>query len=337
MQDLLAESVHDIFVSLSTPFHVRRSAQRMDAALWQQLAGTGYDQALVPESLGGAGLAPSDLGNVLVMLGQFAVPAPLGEAMLARGVAALAGHVLPPGAVSAAHGLASGSDKIFAPAVPWGQDASMVLVGMGDECLLFPAVAALTSDVHAGFHPCGETDMCWSLDSASLRFPAPARLDWFVIGAALRVAQIAGALEAALALVLRYASEREQFGRPLTRFQAIQQQIAVLAEDVFAARMAAAMALRPSADVWLCRQRIAAAKVVAGEAATRGAAISHAVLGAMGVTEEHDLQLFTRRLQAWRMQHGSEAWWSDLLGQVVLDSGSTPWMCAQAMGAGVDG
>src|SRR5205085_5977148 len=88
------------------------------------------------------------------------------------------------------------------------------------------------------------------------------------LGALMRAAQMAGAMEAALGLATRYANDRVQFGRPIGKFQAIQQQMALLAEEAAAALVAvesAAISIaetRPSAEF-----AIAAAKIRAGEAA----------------------------------------------------------------------
>ena len=45
----------------------------------------------------------------------------------------------------------------------------------------------------------------------------------------------------------------------------------------------------------------------------------------MGITEEYDLQLFTRRLLAWRMQYGSESYWSAQVGKALLGDTRTTW------------
>jgi acyl-CoA dehydrogenase len=45
------------------------------------------------------------------------------------------------------------------------------------------------------------------------------------------------------------------------------------------------------------------------------------VFGAIGVTEEHELHYYTRRLWQWRAEGGSEHWWSERLGRQVLAAG----------------
>ena len=47
-------------------------------------------------------------------------------------------------------------------------------------------------------------------------------------------------------------------------------------------------------------------------------ALAHAVHGAIGVTQEFDLQLYTRRLNEWAKAGGGAGYWSALLGQKVL-------------------
>src|SRR6185503_4445594 len=109
--------------------------------------------------------------------------------------------------------------------------------------------------------------------------------------ALIRAAQIAGALDAALSLAVQYTRERKQFGRPLAAFQAIQQQLAVLAEETAAADMAAAagfQALSREDATFECMS----AKLRANQAAGVGASISHQVHGAMGFTQEYPLQKF---------------------------------------------
>jgi acyl-CoA dehydrogenase len=135
---------------------------------------------------------------------------------------------------------------------------------------------------------------------------------------ALAAARIAGAAARVLELSIAYAQQRVQFGRPIGAFQAVQHQLAVMAEQVVAARMASQLAFT-SSDIAPDAVLAAMAKSVAGEAAATVAAGGHAVHGAIGITAECDLQLHTRRLLAWRSDGGSpshaarrvgDAWWA---------------------------
>ena len=67
---------------------------------------------------------------------------------------------------------------------------------------------------------------------------------------------------------------------------------------------------------------IASAKIRIGEAATKGAAIAHQVHGAIGYTDEHILQRFTRRMWGWRDDFGNESEWAVELGNLVAREGA---------------
>jgi alkylation response protein AidB-like acyl-CoA dehydrogenase len=133
----------------------------------------------------------------------------------------------------------------------------------------------------------------------------------------LVAAAISGAADRVLAITVAYAGERVQFGKPIGRQQAIQQQLAVMAEDCVAVRMAVELA---AADDTPDPLRVAAAKSVASAAAPRIANTAHTVHGAIGISAEYDLQLYTRRLHEWRMGLGSETRWNRDLGHAVLVS-----------------
>ena len=63
---------------------------------------------------------------------------------------------------------------------------------------------------------------------------------------------------------------------------------------------------------------VATAKARCSEAALVVSELAHAIHGAIGFTEEYDLQLFTRRLHAWRQTAGSEAYWYGVAGEALL-------------------
>ncbi|HQQ70532.1 MAG TPA: acyl-CoA dehydrogenase family protein, partial [Alicycliphilus sp.] len=136
--------------------------------------------------------------------------------------------------------------------------------------------------------------------------------------AAVLAPQMAGALMQVFQRTLQYANERQQFGRAIGKFQAIQHQLAVMSEHVFAARMAAQLGCS-GAGVAPERLRVATAKARCSEAALAVSELAHSIHGAIGFTEEYDLQLFTRRLHAWRQAAGSESYWHDVAGAALLE------------------
>ena len=143
--------------------------------------------------------------------------------------------------------------------------------------------------------------------------------------AALVAAQMAGAIERLLGLTIAHATARQQFGRPLSAFQAVQQQLAQLAEEVAAARLAAHIGLQGPA---FTLPRSATAKIRCNEAAALATAIAHQLHGAIGATAEYDLQLFTRALWRWQLEAGTTAHWAQALGRHRLASagGSVPYI-----------
>jgi acyl-CoA dehydrogenase len=317
MDDMLRRSAEELFGRHATPKAVRAlralRAGASAAALWGEIEASGFLDALVPEAAGGAGLGPPDALPVLMAAGRFAVPLPLGETMLARAALAAAGEAPPDGAIALAEPAGDGAARL-APAMP----ADWALLPLGDHAMLLP-VGDATEDAEAS-SPLGRV----------LRWPGragrPAPLtDYQAAGAWAEAAVMAGAMERILEDTVRHARDRRQFGRPVASFQAVQQQLAVLTEDVLAARMAVQLASVPDGAgiAGLNPCRIAAAKLRVGEAAVRVAGIAHAVQGAMGITEEVDLHLLTGRLQLGRMRFGGEAQWAAWLGRRFL-AGDAP-------------
>ena len=144
-------------------------------------------------------------------------------------------------------------------------------------------------------------------------------IDLNVIAAGLTAAKIAGAIRRLLDLSPQYAEQRQQFGRSLGRFQAIQQQLAVMAEQVVSAKVAANMGM---SGTHFDPLKVALAKCRTSEASHQVCAIAHAVHGAIGITEEYDLQLLTRRIKQWQLAFGSEGYWAGRIGAARLSQRS---------------
>src|SRR5262245_19857719 len=120
---------------------------------------------------------------------------------------------------------------------------------------------------------------------------------------------LSGAARRVLDATVRYAGERQQFGRPIAAFQAVQHQVACAAGEVAGAGGAADAAVAACAhglSTEVARLASLVAKARAGLAAGPVAAVAHQVHGAIGCTREHDLRLGTTRLWSWR-----EEWTSD--------------------------
>ena len=67
---------------------------------------------------------------------------------------------------------------------------------------------------------------------------------------------------------------------------------------------------------------IAAAKLIANQAAARATKACHQAHGAMGMTQEYPLHHFSRRLWSWRKEYGSDAHWSAVLGDMATGVGA---------------
>ena len=148
--------------------------------------------------------------------------------------------------------------------------------------------------------------------------PLNNKIDFKFLGAVLRSAQMIGAMEKVLDLSINYCSERQQFGRALSKFQAIQHQISDIAVEL----SASSAALSAITDLNLGDNNfndIAISKIRAGAAAGKIIAISHQVHGAIGFTKEYELSYFTKNLNSWRNDFGNESFWEEFLGKTFLE------------------
>ena len=159
--------------------------------------------------------------------------------------------------------------------------------------------------------------------------PAPKGFDQdqlMLMGGVVRSLQIAGALETMLEISVRYSNERVAFEKKISKFQAVQHNLARLAGESAAALAAATSAADTVAnskgfdDAFFLEA--AAAKIRCSEAAEKGGAIAHQVHGAIGFTIEHILHRFSLRALAWRDDFGSESYWAVELGKLVADRGA---------------
>lgn len=144
-----------------------------------------------------------------------------------------------------------------------------------------------------------------------------------------RCLQISAAIESAIDLAIRYVQDRQQFGRPLARFQAVQQQLAVAAEESAACTTVTDFALAAVHRHGLLDERVrpllmAAALVTAGAVPVCTDA-THQVHGAMGFTREYPLHRYSLDMMHWRdellyAQHGDMRC-AETLGTMAIAAG----------------
>ncbi len=131
-----------------------------------------------------------------------------------------------------------------------------------------------------------------------------------------------GIMQAAMDITLPYLHDRKQFGRPIGKFQAVQQQLAVLATQAAAAGAIAAHACERAGGTDDPGFEVAVAKTRNDEAVNLSTSISHQTHGAIGFTYEHGLHLVTRRLWSWRAEYGSGRSWAARLGRQAIERGA---------------
>jgi acyl-CoA dehydrogenase len=299
---------------------------------WDQLAEAGFPMLLVPEARGGIGGDWGDAAAVLQAAGAAALAQPLAEAMLANHLLAKAGQAPPPGLISIGAGegrLTAAHFTGFVAAVPWGRQAGHVLavIGAGGET---PQLVLLPrGEVREGASPAGEPRD--RLDYAGAEALRLGDGDLTLFAAFLRTAQVAGALSAALQLAVSHVESRVQFGKPLAKLQAVQQSLAVLAEEVAAVTMAVAAAAA-ALDRGGGAMEMMAARLRGNMAIHRGTPLAHQVHGAIGFTADYPLQRYTRRLMGWRSDFGGDSW-AELLGTgVLMADGAALWSDLAARG-----
>jgi acyl-CoA dehydrogenase len=321
---LLVETLERLFGDAFGRRDPKAATGALDGELWRQVEALGLPLLLVPEAAGGAGGGFEDAYVVARALGRFAAPLPLCETLLAAKLLAAAGIERPAGALSLAlrcEGSLSGDRFDGAlDAVPFGAEVSGVVAVLPGPriALLSPGDAAIERRPNLAGEPRDRLRFAGARVACTAGAADDATL--FDHAALLRTGQIAGALAAALERSLAHAGGRVQFGKTLSQFQAVQQQLAVMGEEVLAVDCAAVAASR-AADRGEAAFEIACARLRANRAIETVAAGAHQIHGAVGFTREQDLRLFTQRLLAWRSELGNDRYWAARLGRSVAARG----------------
>jgi alkylation response protein AidB-like acyl-CoA dehydrogenase len=270
-------------------------APGLDRALQAELAEMGVFSLRLPESEGGVGLGSADAVLVFAELGRRLVPGPLAWTHLAAGLVdgaadgrAIVGGLdaLGPdagGPVLVEHLASLDSLLVLRPDGVWRVDPRALAA---EAAPVATPLDPLTPLHHVARLPRGER-LAGAEAAARLRRE----------GALLVSAQQLGIAESTLELAVAYAKQREQFGRIIGAFQAVKHILADMFVRQEAARAAvyAAGATLDHPEVGDPERAVAAAKLVAGEAAHENARACIQVHGGMGYTWEVPAHYFLKR------------------------------------------
>ena len=306
---------------------------QFDAGLWRNLEDTGLAR-LTSTSDSGAG--PHELAIALYGLARHAGAVPLAETdALAGWLGPQVGIELPSGPLTVAIAEAeNGGNRVTGTAdgVPWARACAAALLAVTTPAGLRLGVididaSALQEDHNLAGEP--RDSIVFDVPADQLHDVDPA------IGAELarrgawsRCVQTIGVLDAAAALSVQHTRQRVQFGRPLSAFQSVQQSLAGMAGEIERARAAAELAVAAAAEHGFGSPHtdyaVTVAKVAVGRAVGPVTSVAHQLHGAIGVTSEHPLWLFTLRAQSWTGDYGTTANYARRLGRLVL-AAEDPW------------
>lgn len=295
-----------------------------DAVAWHHLENAGLTRLTSDAESGGG---PKELALVLRALARHAVTVPLAESdLLAGWLATTAGLEIPDqGPLTVATGPAGGTTVT---GVPYAGAATAVVLALRDGPALQVTITH-PANIIAGHNLGGEPRDSITVGAASTFVTMDGAADELMRRWAwARCVQALGALDAAVEHSVAHTREREQFGRPLSNFQAVQQTLASMAGEVERARAVTELAVAAVTDHGFDSAQadyaVTVAKVVLGRVVPTVITAAHQLHGAIGVTLEHRLWLATMRARSWIDEFGETAWYARRLGRLAL-AASEPW------------
>ncbi|OZG28695.1 acyl-CoA dehydrogenase [Williamsia sp. 1138] len=313
-----------------------------DRRVWSEFTAAGFAALDVPENLGGSGGTLADALDIVTVAARRGALTPMIEhGVLAAWLAGQSRMALPGGICTVAivnEAIVDVGDdgrlvlNGVIDAVPWAREAEAILLLVDSEQepqrrLALVATGDSTVRVHPGTDLVGvplnditfnatvpETVATTETTAESLRRRS----------ALAYTAAIAGASRQICDLTIGHARSRTQFGRPLAKFQAIQQRLAQLASVTASIENAARVATAEGTEARSIAA-VASAAVAASTGAQQIGAAGHQIHGAIGFTSEYGLGRATTSLWSWRDRHVSADYWSDRLADEVLDEGAGVW------------
>ncbi len=331
LQAIILQSAEKIFSKHVTKEVMEKAESGyFSSDLWKSLQDSGLLLLGVEEKHGGNGGDAADGFKLLQLAGQYSAPIPLAETLISNWILAETG-VRGNSTMKSLSCLfmkdqmeqIDGKNQVsgMIPHVPYGRDARTVLTFIKrDEEYELVILPVSSARIERNQNLAGEARDTLHFDGLPIqeveryRVTAEMRERTINLGALARVAMMTGAMERIMELIIEHVQTRQQFGRPLSRQQAIQQHIALLAGELAAAKAALQNAIA-SFECGPAAKEIALAKIRLNEGAGRFAKVAHQVMAAIGFTHEHSLHHSTRRLWSYRDEFGSEADWSNIIAK----------------------
>ena len=329
LKEMLVETVEKIYkkhVSKEVVDVVETGGWATD--VWKILYDNGILSVAIAEKYGGAQGDIEDLIGLYYLIGKYAVPIPFVETTLANFILQRVNGE--PITTSASYNVVdqgimiqNGRIKGILQHVPWARHVEqLVTIAKEDEQLVLAQVALGDQQIITEKNLAGEARDTVVLNGKVVQqFVISEQLltELQAYSTAAKNAQIAGAIDKVFDLTVNYSKEREQFGRPIHRFQLVQQHIAHLAGE----QAIVSSAIENVTVALLNGQYIdetGYTTIRLEEAIKLVTASSHQVLAAIGVTHEHSLHQYTRRLWSWREEGLTATYWKKRLAQQLLES-----------------
>lgn len=300
-QQLFRKSVRE-FVTDRLPYErlaeIADGDEGWDPALWKEAAGLGLAGISVPEDQGGAGMGFLEEAIVSEELGRGVFPGPwLGSVILAQPALEQAPELLQ--AVASGERIATwvprGGRHVvdLAAADLLVAERDGALVALEKESIEWRILPTIDGTRRLGEVELGDA-RGQQLASAAAAEAISERIR--VRALAALAAEAAGVAERALEIATGFAKEREQFGLPIGKFQAVSHQLADTYMDVELTRSlgiwAAAAIAEEDPDRTVAAET---AKAFAADAAVRACERAIQVHGGIGFTWEHPLHRYYKR------------------------------------------
>ncbi|KWX21687.1 acyl-CoA dehydrogenase [Mycolicibacterium wolinskyi] len=310
---------------------------------WPELVANGFHAVHLPEKVGGGGGELTDLACVLQAAASALLPGPLLSTATAGAVVCTAGETeattivltdlaagLPAAVVLREHSdftarADGGGWRVTGssgPTLGLGAAQRVILPARTPDRLVWFVIDPAAADVETR----RGTDLTTDLGVLRLQdHPVPGtallpNLDEHRIAgiaAALSACASAGIIQWCVRVVTEHLRTREQFGKPIGTFQALQHKAAMLLVNSELATAAAWDAVRALAGTPGQRRLAAAAAAVMAVAPAPGLVLEALTMfGAIGFTWEHDLHLYWRRATSLAAAIGPLPRWTRELGEL---------------------